>query len=113
MLTPGRKLDRRLTVLRAGAPVDDGFNARPGALVPIATVWASAEHVSDGERARAAERAATATLRFVVRWSELLASVDERDALEYRGAQLDVVAVKEVGRREQLEISATGRAEKA
>lgn len=107
------KLDRRVTLL-ARVVVKNGFSEGvetwPG---PGLEVWSSYEPVKDAERLRAAEVAATITARFQIRWSPDVAAVDETWRLAFDGRLFDVVAVKELGRREGLEISGAARAERS
>ena len=106
------KLDRRVT-LQPRLLTKDGFNADVESWPDGLTVWASYEPVKDGERLRAAETAATITARFQIRWSPDVVGLSEIDRLSFDGRSFDIVAVKEIGRREGLEISATARAERA
>ncbi|WP_426043697.1 phage head closure protein [Caulobacter sp. DWR3-1-2] len=105
-------LDRRIT-LQPRVLTKDPFNADVETWPDLTTVWASYEPVKDGERFRANETAATITARFQIRWSGLVASLSPADRLNFDNRSFDIVAVKEIGRREGLEISATARAERA
>ena len=67
---------------------------------PFATVWASKLDVSDGERVAAAEVSAQITTRFQILWSRSVADVSPRDRCECQGLTYDIVAVKELGRRD-------------
>lgn len=104
------RLDRRIVLKRRkagtnafGEPVDEW-----GILL---TVWANVAPVSDGERWRAGETLAAKLCRFTIRWSATSALLDPRDQIEYDGRTWDVHGVKEIGRREMLEITAAARAE--
>lgn len=77
----------------------------------IATVWASANPVSDGERLRAGETIADRMVRFQIRYSPDVADVDPRDQVVFDGRTYDISGVKEIGRREGLEITGTARGE--
>ncbi len=98
-------LDRRLEVLRAGL-VDDGFSSAPGAPSVIGIVWASKRDVSDGERFSNGAADAGITTRFQVRWSPWAATIRASDTLRCEGRDYGVVGIKEIGRREGLEITA-------
>jgi SPP1 family predicted phage head-tail adaptor len=74
-------------------------------------VWASVLPVSDGERWRAGEVAAHITARFTVRWSQFAAGITPKDRLIYKDAEHDIFSVKEIGRREWIEITAAARAD--
>jgi SPP1 family predicted phage head-tail adaptor len=104
------KLDRRVTIERA-TMADDGFGQAP-TWAELATVWASKRDVSDAERFASGEVAAQITTRFRIRWSSVVAGIDPRDRLICEGRTYDIVAVKEIGRREGLEITAAARADR-
>jgi SPP1 family predicted phage head-tail adaptor len=107
------KLDRRVTLL-ARVLGKNGYNENVETWPePGVEVWASYEPVKDAERLRAAEVAASITARFQIRWSPDVAAVDPTWRLTFEDRSHDIVAVKEIGRREGLEISATARAERA
>lgn len=105
------KLDRRVTLLRASVERAARSNAPVETWSPIGRVWASKRAVSDGEAAKSAEIAATVTDRFQIRWTSALSSVNAKDRLECGGVTYNIVAVREIGRREGLEISAKARAD--
>jgi SPP1 family predicted phage head-tail adaptor len=79
---------------------------------PIATLWASYEPISDGERFRANENAATASARFVVRSTSLSRSISALDRVNFQGVVYQVVHVKEKGGRNVgLELTCKARAD--
>lgn len=100
-------LDRRITIERFTATVDD-FGEEVKSWAPLRTVWANVTPISDGERWRAGEVGATVTTRFAIRWG---AGVGVEDRIVFDGRVYDVVGVKEIGRREGQEITASARAE--
>lgn len=101
------ELDRRVRFERA-TRVDDGFSSDvPASWTPLATVWASVLPLSDGEKWRAGAVGATISHRIRVRFSSVLAGLKASDRAIYEGRTLQVGAVKEIGRREYLEVSAT------
>lgn len=104
------QLDRRITILRATVAAD-GFNEQVQTWEEIATVWAHAAPVQDAERQRAGETLASKSYRFTIRYSSDVSDVDPRDRVTFDGRAYDVQGVKEIGRREGLEITATARAE--
>lgn len=101
------KLDRRVTIERATVVLDD-FGGEVTTWTALATVWASYEPVSDGEKWRAAEVAATVTARFRIRWGF---DVKVTDRLIFDGRVFDIIGVKEIGRREGQEITTSARGE--
>lgn len=103
-------LDRRITIERATATTD-AFGGETLTWATVATVWGSREDVTDGERWRAAEVAATITTRFRIRWSSDVSSVSPKDRLVCEGRTYQIHHVKEIQRRTGLEITASARAE--
>lgn len=104
------RLDRRITLRRATTSTD-AFNESVFAWETLATVSAKVEPVSDGEQWRAGETLASKLTRFTIRYSTTVASVDPRDRIQYGGREWDIQGVKELGRREFLEITGAARAE--
>lgn len=101
------ELDRRITILRPGAATHNGWELVPGAMTPVATVWARRRDISDGERTRGNIDSALVVARFVIRWR---ADIDHACAIDHDGLHFQVVAVKELGRREWLELTASAEA---
>lgn len=108
-MDPGR-LDRRISILRATTAAD-AYNEPIATWATLATVWAKAAPVMDAERQRAGETLAAKAYRFTVRFSYDVYDVDPRDRVTFDGRTYDIAGVKELGRREYLEITATARAE--
>lgn len=107
------KMDRRITLQMDGVETGrDEFNAPIYGTLET-TVWASKEDVSDVERVRAQEVGAEITTRFRIRWSEAVRRFDARGRVLFDGREYSVSGVKEIGRREGLEITAAARAERA
>lgn len=104
------KLDRRITLMQYGITYN-GDNEPVEGFTPLATVWASATPVSDGEKVRAAEVGATISMRFQVRYSSAIAVLNPKDCLVYGTKVHDIFGVKELGRRDGLEISAAAPAD--
>jgi SPP1 family predicted phage head-tail adaptor len=105
-------LDRRI-VLQRSVDSTNAFNEPVRAWTTLATVWASYEPVSDGEKARAGETTSDIMARFKVRRSTVVVSLDTRDQVIFDGRIWDITGVKELGRREGLEISAAARGERS
>lgn len=106
----GGALDRRIQFQRATLS-DDGLSrvetwANFGDPVP-----ASRNDISDGERWRAGEVQAHVSTRFVVRFSAFTASISPKDRLICEGETFDISGIKQVGRRNRLEITAAARAD--
>lgn len=104
------KLDRRITIERALVAYDDD-NQPVVEWVELTTVWASKLDISDGEKVRAAQVGATLTTRFQIRWSSMVADVNPKDRIVSAGVTYDISGVKEIGRREGVEITAAAKAD--
>ena len=102
-------LDRRVTFQRPET-TDDGFSKVDVWLDLVAT-RAKVTPVSDGERWRAGEVGASVTHRFQVRWLNALADLNPKDRLIYEGRVFNISGVKEMGRRDGLEVTASARAD--
>ena len=100
-------LDRRITIQRA-AVTQNGFGEDQLAWADLATISASREDMSDGERLSASQINATLASRFVVRSSTLTRSVTPKDLISYDGGLWDIHGIKETnkGRMRFLEITA-------
>jgi SPP1 family predicted phage head-tail adaptor len=104
------KMDRRITLERFTTTLDQ-YNEPIKAWGAIATRAASYEPLSDGERFSASETAANASARFVIRYSSAVADLNPKDRLIFESEAWEIVRVKEIGRREGLEITAGTRAD--
>lgn len=104
-------LDRRLVLLQRQI-TKGALNSDVETWFDFATVWAGYKPVSDSERLRSAEVAAVIEARFQIRWSTTVASLNPTFRLRFDGREWDIVAVKEIGRRAGLEISASARADR-
>lgn len=103
-------LDRRVTLQRYTETRDE-YNAPVLSWGTLASVAASFEPLSDGERLRLGEVAATASARFVIRYSTTVADLNPKDRLTFEGVVYQILHVKPVGRREGIEITAVARAD--
>ena len=104
------KRDRKVKLERWGITRDEWNNPVEG-WTTISEPWASKYDVSDTERLRAAEVGSTLTARFVIRWSKKVVDLNTKDRLTCEGLTYDVVGVKELGRREYIEITAAARSD--
>jgi SPP1 family predicted phage head-tail adaptor len=104
------KLDRRLTLLERTLTTN-AANEEEEVFTDVGTVWASKKDVSDAERTKSQEVAATITTRFQVRHSSLSDEITPTWRVRCEGRTYDVRAKKELGRKVGWEISAEARAE--
>jgi SPP1 family predicted phage head-tail adaptor len=111
MLIRAGDLDRRIRIERASSTQDPGSGENVETWTALATVWASKRDVSDRERIAAAEVQAEITTRFIIRYSSTVASVNPKDRIIFDGRTYGIEAVKEVGRREGIELTAAARAD--
>ena len=103
-------LDRRITIERY-TETRDPFNNPVKIWQELAIVWAAKTDVSDSERLAAQEVGAEISTRFRIRWSLQVRDIDPKDRVRFEGRLYDIVGVKEIGRREGLEITAVARPE--
>lgn len=106
------KLDRRVQFWRAGRE-DDGFSQALAWAKHGPEQYATKTDVSDAERWRAGEVAATITTRFLVRLNSLTAGITAADRLECEGLTYDIQGLKEPPgtRGRWREITANARAD--
>lgn len=110
-------LDRRIQFLRA-AIVDDGYSKsetwadEDGPTYHGSVIAAQKTDLSDGEKWRAGEIAATVSARFVVRYSTFTKGITPQDRLECEGVVYEINGIKEgQGRRQWLELTCTARSD--
>lgn len=105
----GRLADR--IAIRRATVASNGFNEPVETWATLTTVWASAAPVMDGERWQAGQTIAQQSYRFTIRWSSVVANVNPRDRILFRGREYDIAGVKDTVRNTWREITATARAE--
>lgn len=107
------KLDRRINIVgKFPTGKYDEWNNPIMADEQSIRVWAQKTDISDAERVRAQQVGATITTRFQIRYSSRVKHIDPTYRVEFDDRTYDISAVKEVGFREGLEITATARAER-
>lgn len=99
---------RQVTIRRVIAERPDGEGSMLPEFGDLATVWAEVEAISDGERWRAMQVAATVTHRFRIRWG---LGVTVLDRVRLEGRDFEISGVTEIDRRAGQEITAIARAE--
>jgi SPP1 family predicted phage head-tail adaptor len=70
---------------------------------------ASRTPISDGERFRADEIGSQASVRFRTRWDEFSGDVNTKDRILCEGKTYEIIGTKEIGRRQEVEITAAVR----
>ena len=102
------KLDRRVQFQRA-TQSDDGYSMVDTWADHGSPVWASRTGVSDGEKTRGGTVQAAIMARFVVRSSAFSRAVTPKDGMTCDGLEWNITGIKQIGRKDRLEISATAR----
>lgn len=77
--------------------------------IRLGAVWASRADVSDSEKIAAGAVQGTVRSRFIVRSSTITRQVKPKDRLTEGGLTFEIVGVKELGRRDYIEITADAR----
>lgn len=103
--------DRRITIAYPVAGAEDGYGEAAIVWTLAGYRWASAKPVSDGERMNNGQPLATQMYRFQILWDTAMADMDPTWRVTHDGRVYDVTGVKEIGRREGIEITATARAD--
>lgn len=103
-------LDRWLT-LQKRTVADNALGEEAETFVDLATVKASKTDVSDAEKVRAQQVGAEITTRFQIRWSVNWSDLNPKDRVTCDGRAYEVTGVKEIGRRDGIEITACARAD--
>lgn len=103
------QLDRRIT-LRRKTVANTGLGVTE-AWTDLGTIWAGRKDVSDGEKAAAGTMQAVVVARFVVRSSTFSRGLTPKDRLTEGGKTFQITGIKELGRRDYLEITAEARAD--
>ena len=103
-------LDRSL-ILRKRTVANNTLGEEVETFIDLATVRASKTDISDAEKVRAQQVGAEITTRFQIRWSVNWSDLNPKDRVECDLREYEVVGVKEIGRREGIEITACARAD--
>lgn len=107
---PAASLDRRL-LLRKRVVTPNSLNEEVETFTDLARVWTSRMDVSDAEKVRAQQVGAEITTRFQIRWASAWASLNPKDRCVCEDREYEITAVKELGRRVGMEITACARAD--
>lgn len=106
------QLDRRITVLRPiVAQSDSGEETR--SFAALATVAARKIENRGQERFAAQQYVGHAVRTFWIRWSSTVAVINDEYKILFDGRAFDITDVREIGRREGIEIDGYARAESA
>lgn len=105
-------LDRLLT-LRRRTTEANAANEDVETFIDLATVRSSKADVSDAEKVRAQQVGAEITTRFQIRWSANWSDLNPKDRCACDGREYEIVGVKEIGRRDGIEITAVARTDQS
>lgn len=106
----GGDIDRRLKIQRK-VITQNGFGDEIVAWETVATVWAQKVEARGDERFAAQQFLGHAVKTFRIRWSDTVKEITSEHRLVLDGRAHDITDVREVGRREGLEIDCTVRSE--
>lgn len=104
------RLDRRIAIQRKTI-TQNTYGEEIVAWSTVATVWAELRYNSGGERYAENQYQGKTTTTFRVRWSEAAKATTVEDQIFFDARYYDVTDVREIGRREGLEIDAYVRSE--
>jgi SPP1 family predicted phage head-tail adaptor len=104
------RLDRRITI-QGKVVTQDEFGGEVVTWSDVATVWAEKIENRGQERFSAQQFVGKSAKTFKIRWSATVAVVTTEHRVVFDGRQHDIHDVREVGRREGIEIDCTVRSE--
>lgn len=104
------RLDRRITISRRTETVSVSGSVSEG-WTAVATVWASVKYERGAERFATQQSVGHGAATFTIRWSETVSEVSVLHRIAFDGRDYDVRDVRELGRREGIEIDAIARSE--
>ncbi len=105
------RMDRRIVIQRA-TETRDSFNNLVKTWSYLMKVWADKEDVRDSERIASQEVGAEITTRFRIEWYLSLEDLNPKDRIIFEDKIYNISAVKEIGRKQGMEITASARADK-
>lgn len=103
-------LDRRITIQRQDVSQSES-GAEVVRWVDVATVYAKKKETAGYERFASAQFVGRAAKQFLIRWSSEVAGITTKHRVIFDGREHDIVDVREVGRREGIELDCTVRSE--
>ncbi len=103
-------LDRRITI-RRNQPIQGGSGALKDNWVALQTVWAAVKYDRGSERFVTQQVVGQGVVTFVIRWSTTMSIITVTDRVSFDGRDYDIRDVRELGRREGIEIDAIARSE--
>jgi head-tail adaptor len=107
-----KNLDQRIYLLSPVVSYNE-YNEPVTTYTTYPAVWAVRQDVSGSEKLQTDEIAASQIVRFTVRWSATVETLDPTWRIQHGSQDFDIVAKRDVGRREYVEIDTTRRTEAA
>lgn len=104
------RLDRRITIKRKSITQND-FGEEITTWVTVATVWAQKIEARGAERFSAQQFIGHAVTTFRIRWSTTVSEITAEHQISFDGRDFDVTDIREIGRREGIEIDAYASSE--
>lgn len=103
----GGRLNRRIVIQRKTETLDS-FGQPIETWTTLHTLWADPRPVTGSERFTAQQVAGNAVMTFAIGW---ISDIHVEDRISYDGKLWDIHDIREIGRREGLEIDCTARSE--
>jgi SPP1 family predicted phage head-tail adaptor len=103
-------LDRRITIQRKVVAQND-LGEEITTYADVATVWARKLENRGSERFTAQQVVGEAVRTFQFRWSNTVKEITDKHRIVFDGRNFDITDVREIGRREGIEVDCYARAE--
>jgi SPP1 family predicted phage head-tail adaptor len=100
------KLDRRITIERKTVTLSDR-GQETLTWSTLATVWAEKRENTGSERFAREQIVGATLVTFRIRWSDAVSAVTVEDRVGFDGRTFEIMAVREIGRREGVELDCT------
>ena len=98
------KLDRRITVLRQGAPVDDGYTVKPDEFEDFCRRSASWMAANGREVFETMGKEAKAGGTFWIRSDSVTRTITEKDAVRFENRIWQITGIQTMGRNDRIEL---------
>lgn len=95
------RLDRLVALQSQAVSVGANGERKAGAWSTYASVWAEERQITAREAMTGKTEQAMRAMAFIIRWRS---DVTERHRVVYDGAAYDITGIREIGRREALEL---------
>lgn len=79
----------------------------------VSPIWAGIRYDRGSERFNAPQYVGRSVVTFRVRWSSITKGITVEHRISYEDRQYDILDIRELGRREGIEIDASVRSEKS